>query len=141
MICLRIICQHLKKINTKKEWLSSYCLKIANEQNITTGTVKKLVTNLMGKNNYEIHYRILQLYLELVRKLKKIHRRLKFKESDWMKLYIDFNIVKRKESTNEPDKNFFKLVNNTVYGKAMENMGKIVKIRIAKNEKDSSKYT
>ena len=95
----------------------------------------------MGKNNYEIHYRILQLYLELVRKLKKIHRILKFKESDWMKLYIDFNIVKRKESTNEPDKNFIKLVNNTVYGKAMENMGKTVKIRIAKNEKDSSKYT
>ena len=96
-----------EKINIQKEWLSKYCLKIANEHNITTGTVKKLVPNLMDKNNYVIHYRNLQQCLELGMKFKKIHRILKFKQSDWMKSYIDFNTGKRKESSNESDKNFF----------------------------------
>ena len=46
-----------EKINIPKEWLSKYCLKIANAHNITTGKVKKLVPNLMNKNNYMIHFR------------------------------------------------------------------------------------
>ena len=50
----------LEKIKILKEWLSKYCLKIASAHNITTGTVKRLVTNLMNKNNYVIHYRNLQ---------------------------------------------------------------------------------
>ena len=54
-----------EKINIPKEWLSKYCLKIANAHNITTATVKKLVPNLMNKNNYVIHYKNLQQCLEL----------------------------------------------------------------------------
>ena len=105
-----------EKINIPKEWLSDYCLKIASVHNITTGTVKKLVPNLMNKNNYVIHYRNLQQCLELGMKLKKIHRVLKFKQKDWMKPYIDFYTQKRKEATNEVDKNHFKLLNNDVHG-------------------------
>ena len=74
-----------KKINIPKEWLSDYSLKIANVHNVTTGTVIKLVPNLMSKNNYVIHYRNLRQCLELGMKLKKIHRILKFKQSDWMR--------------------------------------------------------
>ena len=69
-----------EKINIQKEWLSDYCLKIVNEHNITTGTVKKLVPNLMNKSNFVIHYRNLQQCLELGMKLKKIHRILKLKK-------------------------------------------------------------
>ena len=58
-----------------------------------------------------------------------------------MKPYIDFNTQKRKEATNEADKNLFKLLNNAVYGKTMENMRKRIKIRIIKNEKDLIKHT
>ena len=60
-----------EKVNIEKEWLSNYCLKIANKHNITVGSVKKLVPNLMNKNNYKIHQRILQQYLELGMRLKK----------------------------------------------------------------------
>ena len=57
-----------------------------------------------------------------------------------MKPYIDFNTQKRKEATNEADKILFKVLNNAVYGKTMENMTKRTKIRITKNEKDFIKY-
>ena len=60
-----------EKINMQKEWLSDYCSEIANEQNITIVSVKKLVTNIKDKNNYLIHYRNLQQCLELGLKLKK----------------------------------------------------------------------
>ena len=125
-----------EKINIPKEWLRDYCLKIANAHSITTGTVKKLGPNLMNKSNYVIHYRKLQQCIELGMKLKKIHRILKFKQKDWMKPYINFNTERRKEATNEADKNHFKLLNNAVYGKTMENMRKRIKIRIVKNAKD-----
>ena len=124
-----------------KEWLSKYCLKIANAHNITAGTVKKLVPNLMNKNNYVIHYRNLQQCLELGMKLKKIHRILKFKQKACMKPYIDFNTERRKETTNEAVKNHFKLLNKAVYGTTMENMRKRIKIRVVKNDKDFIKYT
>ena len=94
----------------------------------------------MNKNNYVIHYRNFQQCLELGMKLKKILKILKFKQKNWMKLYIDFNTQKRKETTNEAD-NHFKLLNNAVYGKTMENMRKRIKIRIVKNSQDFIKYT
>ena len=83
--------------------MSDYCLKIASVHNITTGTAKKLVPNLISKNNYVIQYRNLRQCLELGMKLKKIQRILKFKQIDWMRPYIDFNTQKRTISSNEAD--------------------------------------
>ena len=99
--------------------LSKYCKKIADKQ-IKFGDVKKLIPNLGNKTNYVVHYRNLQLYLSLGMKLTKIHKVLKFKQSDWMKKFINFNTGKRMNTANDFEKDFFKLMVNSVYGKTME---------------------
>ena len=95
------------KIKIKEEMLSPYCLEIKEENNIKVGVCNKLIPNLIPKNNYIVHYRNLKYYLSKELALKKVHRILEFKQSDWMKPYIDFNTQKRKEATNEADKNPF----------------------------------
>ena len=87
-----------------------------------------------------MHYRNLKYYLLQGLILKKVHRILEFKQSSWMKPYIDFNTQKRMVATNEADKSLFKLLNNAVYGKTMENIRKRMKIRIIKTSKDFLKY-
>ena len=87
-----------------------------------------------------MHYRNLKYYLLQGLILKKVHRILEFKQSPWMKPYIDFNTQKRMVATNEADKSLFKLLNNAVYGKTMENIRKRMKIRIIKTSKDFLKY-
>ena len=84
-----------EKLGIPYDRLSDYGKKIANEYEIKVGDVKKLMPNLGNKTNYVLHYRNLQLYLSLGMKLTKIHRVLKFKQSDWMKKYIDFNTEKK----------------------------------------------
>ena len=101
----------------------------------------KLIPNLGSKTNYVLYYRNLQLYLSLGMKLTKIHRVLKFKQSDWMKKYIDFNTEKRTNAANSFEKDFFKLMINSVYGKSMENLRKRISFRLVNNEKDFLKYT
>ena len=116
--------------------LSRYCSDIANKYGIKVGGVKKLVPNLRIKSKYVVHYKNLQLYLSLGMKLSKIHRVLKFKQSNWLKEYVDFNIEKRKNAVSNFEKNFFKLVINSIYGKTMENIRKRINVRLINNSKD-----
>ena len=129
-----------EKIKVKEEMLSPDQLEMKNKYDIKVGGINKLIPNLLSKENYAVHYRDLKYYLSKGLILTKVHRILEFKQSAWMKPYIDFNTERRKEATNEADKNLFKLLNNAVYGKTMENMRKRIKIRIIKNEKDFIKY-
>ena len=100
-----------------------------------------MVPNLGNKTNYVVYYRNLQLYLSLGMKLTKIHRVLKLKQSDWMKKYIDFNTEKRMNATNDFEKDFFKLMINSVYGKTMENLQKRINVRLVNKAEDFLKYT
>ena len=68
--------------------------------------LKKLIQNLGDKAGYVVHYKKLQLYLSLGMKLTKIHKVLKFKHSDWMKKYIDFNTEKRTNAAISFEKDF-----------------------------------
>ena len=110
-----------EKLAIPYDMLSDYCKKIADEYEIKVGDVEKLIPNLGNKTNYVLHYRNLQLYLSLGMKLTKIHRVLRFKQSDWMKKYIDFNTKKRTNAANSFEKDFLKLMINSVYAKTMEN--------------------
>ena len=121
--------------------LSRYCKKIADRYKIKVGDVKKLIPNLGNKTKYVLHYKNLQLYLSLGMRVTKIHRVLKFKQSDWMEKYIDFNTDKRKNAANDFENDFFNLIINSVYGKTMENLRKRINVRLVNNAKDFLKYT
>ena len=80
---------------------------IADKYEIKIGDVKNLTPNLGDKTKHVLHYRKFQFYLYLGMKLSKTHRVLKFKQSDWMKKYIDFNTDKRKNAANDFETDFF----------------------------------
>ena len=86
--------------------LSQCCSDIANKYGIKVGGVKKLISNFGDKVKYVVHYKNIQCYLLLGMKLTKVHRSLKSKQRNWLKEYVEFNIKKKQESTDEFN-NFF----------------------------------
>ena len=124
-----------------KPMLSKYAKDIVKKFNLTVGGVRKLVASLEPRKNYIIHSRNLKLYTDLGMRLTKIHRAVSFKQSTWLKDYIDFNTQKRSVARNTFEKNFFKLMNNSIYGKTMENLRKRVDVKLVSSESDLLKAT
>ena len=128
-----------EKMKIPSAMLSSYCQELSECLNLRGGTVSKLVPNLRDKTNYVVHYRNLKQYLKLGMRLTKIHRVLVFQQRPWLKSYIDFNTEKRKHAANDFEKDFYKLMNNSVFGKTMENLRKRVNVKLVNDKTKLSK--
>ncbi len=108
-------------------------------EKINVNKVDKLIPNLNDKTNYVIHHETLKLYLSLGLKLKKIHRGITFDEEDFMKPYIKLNTDMRAKGTTDFEKDFYKLMNNSVFGKTMENVRNRVNVKLVSDEKSLGK--
>ncbi|XP_065645274.1 uncharacterized protein LOC136075765 [Hydra vulgaris] len=101
--------------------------------------VEKLVHNLNNKKKYIVHYENLKLYERFGLKITKIHRGIKFEERAWLNEYIELNTNLRTKATNDFEKDFFKLMNNSVFGKTMENIENRVDIRLVTDRNEAIK--
>ena len=113
-----------QKIKVTDEMLSDYCKDIKNKFKSSSGNVHKLIPTLRDKEKYVLHEENLKLFLSLGLRLKRVHQVLQFHEKPWLKEYIDFNTEMRKNAKNSFEKDYFKLMNNSVFGKTMENIRK-----------------
>lgn len=121
--------------------------------------IKKLTANLNNKYDYIVHYRSLKQSIKAGLQLVKVHRILKFNQSPWLLNYIQLNTNMRKNATNDFDKDFYKLMNNSVFGsykmyvlivnlllikcdflgKTMENVRNRMKMELVSNDKKCTK--
>ena len=108
-------------------------------ERLLVGKVEKLVPNLNDKTKYVLHHENLKMYLRMGLELTKIRRGITFEESCFMKSYIDLNTNMRTKGTTDFEKVFYKLMNNSVFGKTMENVRNRVNVKLVTNEKALNK--
>ena len=103
--------------------------------------VEKLICHFKPRKNYVVHYRNLRQYLELGMRITAVHRGISFYQSSWMEPYITKNTELRKSASNSFEKDFFKLMNNSVFGKTIENIRKRQNIELVDNRKKAAKLS
>ena len=116
---LEVDVKYPKELHNLHNDLLFMCEKMENNK------VEKLVPNLYDKKNYVIHVRVLNQALKHGLILKRVHRVIEFDQSAWLKPYIDFNTQLRIQAKNDFKNDFFKLMNNSVFSKTMENIRSI----------------
>ena len=115
--------------------LSEYQKYLNNKLNIKYREKdKKLILDLLPKKNYKIYYKNLEYYMKLGIKITKVHKILTFEEKPFLKDYIDLNTNLRKHSKNDLEKDLFKLMNNAIFGKSMENVLNRSNIKLINND-------
>src|SRR2546423_15681039 len=133
----------VENVAVGKNWLSSYNTELVN--NLNGGhfsTTEKLVPHLGSRKDYIIHYQELQYYVKLQMVVDEVSEILSFDQTNWLAPYIAFNTEKRQGAKNAFEKDFFKLMNNSVYGKTMENVRKYQDVKLMKmnNERDEKAF-
>ena len=127
------------KIYDKKNSDKGYILEVdvdypSKLHKLDSDKTQKLVCNLHDKKKYVVHISILKQALDHGLKLKKVHRVIGFNQEAWLKKYIDMNTELRKKVSNNFEKDFFKLMNNAVFGKTVENVRKHRDIKLVKTD-------
>ena len=130
-----------EQVLVEDKMLSDYAKRIAEEHRTKNGKYRKLIPTLGKKENYVIHERNLRQAIDAGLVLTKIHRVLEFDQKPWIKDYIVFNTEKRQLAKNDFEKNFFKLMNNSFFGKTMENKRKRVNVKLISDKKMLIKYS
>ena len=120
-----------ERMVVQKEWMSDYQQDLLGV-GVAPTEVEKLVPNLHDKERYVLHYHNLQLYMSLGMRLKKVHRALRFEQSPRMEPYIRMNTDLRKQANSDFEKDLYKLMNNAVYGKTMENLRRRVNVKLVR---------
>ena len=123
-----------------KLWKSHNDYPLAPEKMNVNG-VEKLICHFKPRKNYVVHYRNLRQYLEMGMRITAVHRGISFYQSSWMEPYIRKNTELRKTAANSFEKDFFKLMNNSVFGKTIENIRKRQNIILVDNRKKAAKLT
>jgi len=108
-------------------------------ERIEINEVEELIPNLNEKKKYVLHHKNFKQYLDLGLKLTKIRRGTSFDENAWLKPYIELNTNLRSKAQNKFEKDFFKLMNNSVFGKMIENIRNRVNIQLVNNQKSLKK--
>ena len=121
-------------------WETHNDYPLAPEKMIVNG-VEKLICHFKPRKNYVVHYRNLRQYLEMGMRITAVHRGISFYQSSWMEPYIRKNTELRKTAANSFEKDFFKLMNNSVFGKTIENIRKRQNIFLIDNRKKAAKLT
>ena len=104
-------------------------------ENKNVNKVEKRICSIEDKGKYVIHIRALKQALTHGLILRKVHRVIRFNQKDWITPYIDMHTKLRKEAKHDFEKDFFKLMNNSVFGKTMENVRKQRLIKLATTDK------
>ena len=123
-----------EKIVIPNEALSPYQTNLLTNA-YRSAKIPKLIPNFYKKESYVTHYRNLKYYLKMGMVLKKVHRVLSFRQEAWIRPYVSFNTEKRQQATSTSQKNFFKFLNNALFGRTMMNLRKQCNAVLTMDEK------
>ena len=107
----------------------------------SSSKTRKLFRTLSDKTNYTVPYITLKLYVGLGMKVTKVHKVLQFHQAKWLKPYIQLNTTKRQQAKNTFEEGFYKLMNNSCYGKTLESKRRRVNLRFVRSEEEVKKQT